>query len=95
MLRIHCPWCGPRDEPEFRWGGEVPLARPSPPDGVSAAAWAEYLFFRNNPKGWVRERWLHAPGCRQWFIVTRNTVTHEIRTTAKMSDILPEIDREG
>ena len=58
MLRISCPWCGPRDEPEFRWGGEVPLLRPAPPEPVSEDAWAEYLFVRNNPKGWVCERWL-------------------------------------
>ena len=82
MLRIPCPWCGPRDEPEFHWGGEVPLLRPGPPETVSETTWAEYLFMRDNPKGWVRERWVHAFGCRQWFVVVRNTVTHEIRTTA-------------
>lgn len=91
MLRITCPWCGPRDEPEFRWGGEVPVRRPAPPEAVSDSAWANYLFFRDNPKGWVRERWVHESGCRQWFVVIRNTVTHEIRTTRKLSDPLPEI----
>jgi sarcosine oxidase subunit delta len=45
---------------------------------------------RDNPKGWVRERWVHAFGCRQWFVVVRNTVTHEIRTTSKLGDSLPE-----
>ncbi|MFZ0499162.1 MAG: sarcosine oxidase subunit delta [Steroidobacteraceae bacterium] len=91
MLRIPCPWCGPRDEPEFHWGGEVPILRPGPPETVSATAWAEYLFMRDNPKGWVRERWVHAFGCRRWFIVVRNTITHEIRTTGKLGDSLPEI----
>lgn len=91
MLRIECPWCGPRDEPEFRWGGEAPLARPEPPETVAESEWADYLFTRDNPKGWVRERWLHAYGCRQWLILVRNTVTHEIRTTARISDPLPEI----
>ncbi|MBL8960475.1 MAG: sarcosine oxidase subunit delta, partial [Gemmatimonadetes bacterium] len=22
MLQIPCPWCGPREEEEFRYGGE-------------------------------------------------------------------------
>jgi len=91
MLRIPCPWCGPRDEPEFRWGGEVPLVRPGPPQAVTESAWAEYLFMRDNPKGLVRERWLHTLGCRQWFIVVRNTVTHEIQATSALGDPLPEI----
>lgn len=81
MLHIHCPWCGPCAEPEFRWGGELPVLRPGPPEAVSDSAWADYLFTRVNAKGWVRERWLHARGCRQWFVVERNTVTHEIRAT--------------
>ena len=81
MLQFECPYCGLRDEPEFRWGGEVPLLRPGPPQLVSRGDWAAYLFFRENPKGLVRERWLHALGCRQWFVVVRNTVTHEICST--------------
>ena len=92
MLRIHCPWCGPRDEPEFRWGGEVPTAGPGARGQVSDTAWAEYLFSRDNPKGLVRERWLHALGCRQWFVVVRNTVTHEIRATSRIGEPLPEIE---
>ena len=27
MLLIPCPWCGPRDEVEFRYGGEAHIAR--------------------------------------------------------------------
>ena len=38
---------------------------------------------RNNPKGWFRERWVHAAGCRRWFNAERHTVTHEIRRTYK------------
>jgi sarcosine oxidase subunit delta len=92
MLRISCPWCGPRDEIELRWGGEVPLSRSGPPESVSDQAWADYLFYRENPKGWVRERWVHAAGCRQWFVVVRNTVTHEIRSTSRIDEELPEIN---
>ena len=32
---------------------------------------------RDNPKGPFRERWVHSAGCRRWFVVTRDTVTHE------------------
>jgi sarcosine oxidase, subunit delta len=92
MLRIHCPWCGLRDEPEFRWGGEIPVVRPGPRGEVSDSVWGEYLFLRDNAKGLVRERWLHLLGCRQWFVVVRNTVTHEIRATVRIGDPLPEIE---
>lgn len=90
MLRIDCPWCGPRDELEFRWGGEAPVARPGPPEETSDAAWAEYLFMRDNRKGPVRERWLHDAGCRQWFLVVRDTRTHKILATAAPGQPLPE-----
>ena len=92
MLQIACPWCGLRAEPEFSWGGEVPLVRPGPPETVSAEAWADYLFMRDNPKGFVRERWLHAGGCRQWLVVVRSTLTHEIRATARFGEPLPPVN---
>jgi sarcosine oxidase, subunit delta len=78
MLLIPCPWCGPRDEVEFRYGGEAHIVRPAEPDAVDDAAWAEYLFMRANPKGVLAERWFHANGCRRWFNLLRDTVTHEI-----------------
>lgn len=73
----------------------MPIVRPGPPEAVSEAAWAEYLFVRDNPKGWVRERWLHALGCRQWLVVLRHTVTHEIRACFKLGTPLPEIPHDG
>ncbi len=78
MLSISCPWCGPRDEPEFVCGGPADVARPGDPDAASDAEWAAYLYFRRNPRGRTLERWLHAAGCRRWFLVERDTVTHEI-----------------
>ncbi len=78
MLLIPCPWCGPRDEVEFRYGGQAGLAYPADPDALSDAEWADYLFLRDNPKGFFAERWYHTHGCRRWFNVVRNTVTHEI-----------------
>jgi len=75
MLLIHCPYCGARPETEFRCGGEAHIARPSDPSQLSDARWAEFLFFRTNPKGRHAERWLHIHGCQRWFNAVRDTVT--------------------
>ena len=80
MLLIDCPWCGQRDETEFAYGGEAGRTRPVDPMALSDEAWADFLFARDNPKGALRERWNHAAGCRRWFTVARNTVTHAHRT---------------
>ncbi len=90
MLLIPCPWCGPRDEHEFAYGGEAHIARPLDPDALSDEAWADYLFMRTNPKGRHRERWVHAHGCRRWFNVARDTASHEILAVYKMGEAPPE-----
>lgn len=82
-MLIPCPWCGPRPDSEFAAGGEAHLARPDP-ETANDATWGEYLYFRNNVKGAQRERWFHAHGCRRWFNVARDTVTHEIAGTYPM-----------
>jgi sarcosine oxidase, subunit delta len=78
MLLIPCPWCGPRDEVEFRYGGQAHVAYPDDPAALDDTAWADYLFMRDNPKDWFAERWVHIHGCRRWLTVTRHTVTQEI-----------------
>jgi sarcosine oxidase subunit delta len=90
MLLISCPWCGPRDEVEFANGGEAHIALPQDPDAVDDRAWADTLFMRANPKGWLRERWVHAHGCRRWFNAIRHTVTHEIAATYRVGETPPE-----
>lgn len=92
MLLIECPWCGPRDETEFRYGGEAHVSRPELPDTLSDAQWAEYLFMRNNPKGLFAERWNHTAGCRRWFNAIRHTVTHEVVAVYKPGEPKPEIE---
>lgn len=87
MLRIECPYCGLRDEPEFSFGGESHITRPAA--GAGDAEWADYLFLRTNPKGEHAERWCHSYGCGQWFNVLRDTVTHEIRATYGIADRRP------
>ena len=81
MLLIGCPWCGPRDETEFRYGGQAGIVTPTGPDAIEDAAWADYLFMRDNPKGPFDERWCHGSGCRRWFNAVRDTVTSEILAT--------------
>lgn len=90
MLLIHCPWCGPRDENEFRYGGESHIERPVPAEQVAEARWADYLFNRTNSKGPHRERWLHQQGCGQWFNLIRDTASHEHLATYKMGETGPE-----
>lgn len=87
MMRLPCPFCGPRDEREFRFGGESQLVRP--PADCDDRQWAEYLYFRSNPRGVHHERWQHAAGCRRWFDVARHTVTHEVLAVYAPSDPKP------
>lgn len=89
MLRIDCPFCGLRDEPEFAFGGPSHITRPEL--SATDAQWTDYLFNRENPKGIHYERWLHAFGCGQWFNVARHTVTHEILAVYKMGEPKPLI----
>lgn len=89
MLLIPCPWCGPRDEVEFSYGGEAHIQRPADPDSLSDEAWADYLFMRKNPMGLHRERWVHGHGCRRWFNVVRDTVTNQISASYKIGDKPP------
>lgn len=78
MLLIPCPWCGPRDEVEFRCGGQAGVDYPPDPEALDDVAWAEFLYVRDNPSGPFEERWLHVAGCRQWFNIVRDTETHAI-----------------
>ena len=93
MLRLSCPWCGKRDELEFTFGGASHLTRPTL--DASDAAWSDYLFNRENPKGIHFERWMHSYGCGRWFNVARDTVTHEIHVVYEMDVAKPALkDRD-
>lgn len=85
MLRIACPYCGPRPESEFHCAGDADRRRPAPK--ASDEAWSDYLYVRANPKGLHRERWVHAAGCGQWLAVERDTVSHEIRGATPLADL--------
>ncbi|WP_405727303.1 sarcosine oxidase subunit delta [Streptomyces sp. NBC_01537] len=83
MLLIPCPWCGPRDEAEFHYGGQAHIAYPEDPAALTDDEWARYLFFRDNPKGPFAERWMHSAGCRQWFNAVRDTSTNVFVNSAR------------
>jgi sarcosine oxidase, subunit delta len=88
MLRIPCPYCGVRDEPEFVFSGPSHLTRPEPQ--VDDATWTSYLFTRKNPAGVHLERWSHAYGCGRWFNLARDTRTHEILKAYLMGEPKPD-----
>src|SRR3546814_20736569 len=92
MMKIDCPFCGPRDELEFKCGGQSHVQRPDL--SASDGEWAEYLSVRENPKGWHFERWLHAAGCRQWFNIARHNVTPELATVYPITETGKDAGRE-
>lgn len=75
---IRCPWCGERDESEFRYGGQSHVDYPAEPAALDDTQWGTYLFIRDNPRGQFGERWVHTNGCRRWFNVVRDTATNEV-----------------
>jgi heterotetrameric sarcosine oxidase delta subunit len=91
MLLISCPWCGPRDETEFHYGGQAHVAYPSDPHALTDAQWAKYVFVRDNPSGPFAERWCHSVGCRRWFNAVRDTVTHELVAVYRIDEERPVI----
>ncbi|MFE2164419.1 sarcosine oxidase subunit delta family protein [Streptomyces sp. NPDC059447] len=91
MLLIPCPWCGPRDEAEFHYGGQAHVPYPEDPAALTDEEWARYLFFRDNPKGPFSERWSHAAGCRRWFNAVRDTSTNEILAVYQVGEERPAV----
>ena len=89
MLLISCPWCGPREETEFHYGGQAHVAYPANPLELDDTTWAEYLFVRDNTKGPYAERWAHSAGCRRWFNVVRDTVSSEILAVYRTGEPRP------
>ncbi|MBC3413710.1 MULTISPECIES: sarcosine oxidase subunit delta [Pseudomonas] len=95
MLHIFCPHCGElRSEEEFHASGQSHIARPLDPASCSDQEWGEYMFFRDNPRGIHHELWDHVAGCRQYFNVTRDTVTYEILETYKIGE-KPQVTAAG
>ena len=77
MQLFPCPFCGPRDEREFHFAGELGKVRPDTTQAVSAADWATYLHTQRNEKGAVSEVWMHMP-CAELFVLERDSVTMDV-----------------
>ena len=83
MQVFDCPFCGPRADSEFHYGGDAGRRRPAREAGD--AEWAHYLFFRANARGPARELWLHHGGCGRWVEIERDTLTHAVLGTRAMT----------
>ena len=95
MLYIDCPYCGPREETEFTYGGEAHIARPLAPNDLTDDDWAHYLFGQSNTSGLYRERWVHTAGCRRWINAVRDTVTYDIKSVYKAGAQPPELEEQA
>ena len=89
MLVIPCPWCGPRPENEFRYGGQAHVSRPPDPASIDDASWGAYLYLRQNLKGRHAERWRHLYGCGRFFNCVRDPVTDRIAATEQPGESPP------
>ena len=93
MLLIRCPYCAmERPELEFRHGGAAHVARAADPAGLDDQAWAEFLYFRDNPKGIIAERWRHIAGCGRFFNCVRDTISDRILATYPAGAAKPDIE---
>jgi len=72
---ITCPVCGPRDGYEFRFGGEDKGPRPEA-EGLTPAAWCDYVHMADCRAGVQKEWWVHRQGCGTWFTIHRDTVAN-------------------
>jgi sarcosine oxidase subunit delta len=90
MLLIDCPYCGPRPEIEFAYGGQAHIARPRQPGQVSDQEWADYLYTRVNTRGVHAERWRHARGCGRFFNALRDTTTDQFIAIYKSGERRPD-----
>jgi heterotetrameric sarcosine oxidase delta subunit len=88
-VRIPCPYCGDRDVREFSYLGDATVVRPDDALPDAEQAFVDYVYFRNNPAGLLREYWYHGFGCQSWIVVTRDTRNHEISSAELASPAIP------
>jgi sarcosine oxidase subunit delta len=90
MLLIPCPYCGPRPELEFRYGGEAHVVRAEVPSEVDVDAWGDFLYVRRNARGPHAERWRHIHGCGRFFNAVRDTTTDFFLASYKAGEKRPD-----
>ena len=92
MLLIHCPYCEEEwPELEFRHAGEAHIARSPDIMATSDEEFADYLYFRDNRRGVIFERWRHVHGCGRFFNAARHSVTDKFLATYKAGEPRPDI----
>ena len=88
MLLIPCPWCGPRSQIEFTYGGDATVRRPAL--DAPEEEWFATSTSATTRWGRTTNGGLHSAGCRQWFDVRRDTRTHEILGSAAPGEAMPQ-----
>ncbi len=89
-MRLPCPYCGERDVAEFACRGAALPDRPDPDAPGASAAFADWLYLRDNLPGEEDEHWYHAAGCRNWLLVRRDTRDHRILAAHLVGEPLPD-----
>lgn len=91
---IDHPLLGPRDSSEFVYLGDANLInRPNWQEDTAVQHFVEYGYLRDNIAGIHRELWFHEYGDRSWLVVTRDTLSHEIKEVRLASDVAIEEGR--
>ena len=91
---INHPLLGPRDSSEFVYLGDANLInRPDWQEDNAVQHFVEYGSLRDNIAGMHRELWFHEYGDRSWLVVTRDTLSHEIKEVRLASDVATEEGR--
>ncbi len=85
MQLFPCPFCGPRSESEFHFGGDAGNLRPEGFRAVTDGAWSSYLNDRNNPRGPATEIWMHRT-CGEIFRMERDTVNHRVKQSFALAE---------
>ncbi len=85
MQVFPCPYCGPRNETEFRYIAAAGKTRPDTTQPVQDQDWARYLYRQRNEKGAVREVWMHLT-CGELFVMERDSVTMEVLGSTALRD---------
>jgi sarcosine oxidase subunit delta len=62
--RLYCPYCGPREQREFRFHKTLP-------ERADAEPYAR-VYERLGNMTHSREHWQHLDGCRAWLFVRRD-----------------------
>ena len=79
---------------KFIYLGDASLIkRPDWQEKDAVNAFYEYLYLRDNLSGDMRELWFHEHGDRSWLVITRDTLTHEIKKVELARDVAIEVSR--